>query len=184
MWWRSWDSVKSPNKRDSSGVVGSLETWGELTLLVAQNCLCPSLISGLNFCSSAFCTLQMGGGSRPVCRASCAQTNTQVSFCNSAATEEITFQLILLIEKDDSGLKLLTIMYLFLAYLTPTYQPNDFVKIIYSVCCFSTSIFGLTKYFVIVNNTHTHTHIQIPIGNYRLFTPMDDVPHRSSRAVF
>lgn len=47
-----------------------LIAWWELTLLVAQNCLCPSLISGLNFCSSAFCTLQIGGGSRPVCRAS------------------------------------------------------------------------------------------------------------------
>lgn len=43
---------------------------GRLTLLVAQNCRCPSLISGVNFCSRAFWTRQMGGGSRPVCSAS------------------------------------------------------------------------------------------------------------------
>lgn len=75
---------------------------GELTLLVAQNCLCPSLISGLNFCSRAFCTLQIGGGSRPVCRASCAQTHdTQLRIkClrNLAAAEVFNFQVILLIE--------------------------------------------------------------------------------------
>lgn len=56
-----------------------LIAWWELTLLVAQNCLCPSLISGLNFCSSAFCTLQIGGGSRPVCRANCNQRCTRDS---------------------------------------------------------------------------------------------------------
>lgn len=46
---------------------------------MAQNCLCPSLISGLNFCNSAFCTLQIGGGSRPVCRANCDQMCTYES---------------------------------------------------------------------------------------------------------
>lgn len=89
-----WDYENNLNQCDCLQLVRLLRTWGELTLLVAQNCLCPSLISGLNFCSRAFCTLQMGGGSRPVCRASCSQAHdTQVSLCNLEATEGLDLHL-------------------------------------------------------------------------------------------
>lgn len=36
-----------------------------LTLFVAEKTLFPSLSSGTNFCSRAFCTFQMAGGSLP-----------------------------------------------------------------------------------------------------------------------
>lgn len=39
-----------------------------LTLLVAENTRFPSLSSGMNFCSKAFCTFQMAGGSTPAFR--------------------------------------------------------------------------------------------------------------------
>lgn len=46
-----------------------------LTLFVAANSLCPSRISGTNFCNKAFCTFQIAGGSFPIFKASYNKQN-------------------------------------------------------------------------------------------------------------